>query len=182
MTGDRSGQTPAAPRPAETASTPRDGAHPTQRDLVPYLLHRATNEVNRAWRDQLRPHGLTVQRWQVLSVLAAFDGIRITELADLVSVDQPVVSRVVDQMERDHLVVRAADPDDGRVTLVRLTEAGRRTHADLMPAATGFVDRLTDAMTAADVASLTSLLTAVLDGAAEATRHAETTDEEASRA
>lgn len=146
----------------------RDGAHPTPRDLVPYLLHRATNEVNRAWRDRLRPHGLTIQRWQVLSVLAAFDGARVTEVAELVAVDQPVVSRVIDQMERDGLVTRTADPDDGRVTLVRLTDAGRATHADLIPDATRFVDDLTGTLDDGAVGRLAAALTTLAEAAAHA--------------
>lgn len=150
-------------RAAAAAASPRDGGHPTPRDLVPYLLHRATNAVNRAWRDELRPHGLTVQRWQVLSVLVAFGGMRVTDLAEVVSVDQPVVSRVVDQMERDGLVVRRPDPDDGRGTVVHLTGAGQRTHAALMPAATAFVDRLTATLSDADVAGLARFLTAAVD-------------------
>jgi DNA-binding MarR family transcriptional regulator len=145
---------------------PRDGAHPTPRDLVPYLLHRATNEVNRAWRERLRPYGLTIQRWQVLSVLAAFDGARITEVAELVAVDQPVVSRVIDQMERDGLVARTADSEDGRVTLVRLTESGRATHADLMPDATRFVDDLTAVMDDGAIGQLAAALTALAESAA----------------
>ena len=158
----------AAQSLATAVTGPRDGAHPSPRDLVPYLLHRATNAVNRAWREELRPHGLTVQRWQVLSVLVAFDGLRVTDLAEVVCVDQPVVSRVVDQMERDGLVVRGPDPDDGRGTLVRLTRAGHRMHADLMPAASAFVDRLTAALSDADVARLTSLLTTAVDALEEA--------------
>ena len=145
----------------------RDGEHPTPRDLVPYLLHRATNEVNRAWRDRLRPHGLTIQRWQVLSVLAAFDGARVTEVAELVAVDQPVVSRVIDQMERDGLVTRTADPDDGRVTLVHLTDAGRATHADLIPDATRFVDDLTGTLDDGAVGRLAAALTALAEAAAD---------------
>jgi DNA-binding MarR family transcriptional regulator len=152
---------------ADPGATPlRDGAHPTPRDLVPYLLHRATNEVNRAWRERLRPYGLTIQRWQVLSVLAAFDGARITEVAELVSVDQPVVSRVIDQMERDGLVTRIADPDDRRVTLVQLTDTGRSTHADLMPDATRFVDDLTAAMDDETIGQLAAALTALAESAA----------------
>lgn len=164
----------------------RDGAHPTPRDLVPYLLHRATNEVNRAWRERLRPVGLTIQRWQVLSVLAAFDGARVTDVAELVAVDQPVVSRVIDQMARDGLVARSPDPDDGRVTLVRLTDTGRSTHNDLMPDATRFVDDLTAAMDDDAIARLATALTTLAEAAAgsppPATRDATNRPEDRHRA
>jgi DNA-binding MarR family transcriptional regulator len=38
---------------------------------------------------------------------------------------QPGLSRLVQRMEADGLVVRAADPDDGRATVLVMTRAGR---------------------------------------------------------
>lgn len=53
--------------------------------------------------------------------------LRVTTLADLLGVDAPTVTRKVQQLEYEGYVVRDADPDDGRATLIRLSPAGRRT-------------------------------------------------------
>jgi DNA-binding MarR family transcriptional regulator len=52
--------------------------------------------------------------------------LRVTALADLLGVDTPTVTRKIQQLERDGLVGRDADPDDRRATLIHLTPAGRR--------------------------------------------------------
>src|SRR3954454_23024362 len=49
---------------------------------------------------------------------------RITELAALERLAQPTTTQLVKRLERDDLVVRERQADDGRVVLVRLTDAG----------------------------------------------------------
>src|SRR6202166_4694335 len=47
------------------------------------------------------------------------EAIRVTVLAEMLDVDTPTVTRKVQQLERDGLVVRHADPDDGRASRIR---------------------------------------------------------------
>jgi DNA-binding MarR family transcriptional regulator len=49
---------------------------------------------------------------------------RITALADLEGLAQPTMTSIVKQLEQRGLVKRERQPDDGRVVLVNLTEAG----------------------------------------------------------
>jgi DNA-binding MarR family transcriptional regulator len=51
----------------------------------------------------------------------------ISRLASALGLDPTTVTRQVATMEAAQLVVRRADPDDGRVTLVSLSNHGRRT-------------------------------------------------------
>jgi DNA-binding MarR family transcriptional regulator len=51
---------------------------------------------------------------------------RITELAELEGLAQPTMTILVNQLEQRGLVTRERHADDGRVVLVRLSEAGHR--------------------------------------------------------
>lgn len=51
-------------------------------------------------------------------------GLRVGELAARECVAQPTMTGVVNRLEADGLVVRAADPDDARAAEVRISEAG----------------------------------------------------------
>jgi DNA-binding MarR family transcriptional regulator len=76
-----------------------------------------------------------------LSILSTLSGgpRRITDLAALEGLAQPTTTTLVKQLERQGLVKRERQNDDGRVVLVSLTEAGRisledyraQTHAAL---------------------------------------------------
>jgi DNA-binding MarR family transcriptional regulator len=49
---------------------------------------------------------------------------RITELAEFERLAQPTMTQLVKRLEQSGLVTRERQPDDGRVVLVALTEAG----------------------------------------------------------
>ncbi|MWA05938.1 MarR family transcriptional regulator [Actinomadura sp. LD22] len=61
----------------------------------------------------------------VLDTLAAGGTVRMTELTRTEQVSQPGITQLVSRLERDGLVERRPDPDDGRAVLVHITEAGR---------------------------------------------------------
>jgi DNA-binding MarR family transcriptional regulator len=91
-------------------------------------LYRAQASVAReltagdVWGD-LRPHD-----YGVLYALSTAppEGLRITELREDVLLTQPGLSRLITRLEALGLVEREADPDDGRASRIRLTDAGRR--------------------------------------------------------
>lgn len=128
-------------------------------DLVPFLAHQVAKGYERQWRRRLGPAGETVARWQVLSVLAAADGSRIGLIADTLGIAQPVLSRVVDQLERDGLVERRPIDGDMRGVAVWRTRRGRQRFDRLAPAATALVDESLAGFTAAEVDQLHALLT-----------------------
>jgi DNA-binding MarR family transcriptional regulator len=130
--------------------------------LVPYLLSRAAGGFNRAWLEQLRHHGVTIARWQVLAILAEYDGARLGQLAQMSGAEQSVTSRIVDQMERDGLVERRPAPDDGRVVEVWTTDAGRDLTTALLPEATDLVRTALAGLDDRSIAVLMDALTTVI--------------------
>jgi DNA-binding MarR family transcriptional regulator len=126
--------------------------------MLPYLLNRVTSRANQLWVKTLREHGLTIGRWQVLSVLSRFDGSRIGTIADLSGGEQPAVSRVIDQMERDGLVTRRPALDDSRAVQVWITKGGRELLDELMPHAERFVDRMVRTLSEKEISNMTSCL------------------------
>jgi DNA-binding MarR family transcriptional regulator len=60
-----------------------------------------------------------------LSTLAAEGPCRLTALAARERVTQPAMSQVVDRLASAGLVRRQADPSDGRVVLIGITDEGR---------------------------------------------------------
>ena len=51
---------------------------------------------------------------------ASGESLRVTDLAEMLGVDTPTVTRKVQQLERDGMVVRQSDPDDRRASRIGL--------------------------------------------------------------
>lgn len=66
----------------------------------------------------------------LLHRLMHFGPQRASDLADALSADPSTISRQVAAMVKSRLVERQADPDDGRASILVLTEAGRERFAE----------------------------------------------------
>ena len=102
-------------------------------DYLPYQLFRIVNRLTLNLKNDLRPAKMTLARWRTLSVLNAEDGRSMGELSAYMVVEQPALSRIVDQMERDQLVTRRHASSDNRIVRVFLTSEGRRMFRDIRP-------------------------------------------------
>jgi DNA-binding MarR family transcriptional regulator len=74
------------------------------------------------------PHDRTMggaARFRLLAALRDKDGLSVSEIADLIGVDQPRASRLVNESAERGLVTRRADERDARRSVVELTEQGR---------------------------------------------------------
>jgi DNA-binding MarR family transcriptional regulator len=75
--------------------------------------------------------GLSLSARAVLSTLAEDGGTRLTRLAASGGITQPAMTQLVGRLERDGLVIRLIDPEDGRGTLVDVTDEGRARLAQI---------------------------------------------------
>ena len=92
-------------------------------------LLRAQAELTRRMDAALRAeHDLSLREYEVLLALADAPGARLrrVDLAAKVLLTQGGVTRLLDALERDGLVARAASDTDRRVSFAELTDAGRR--------------------------------------------------------
>lgn len=86
------------------------------------------------------------------------DQLRITDLAEILAVDTPTVTRKVQQLERDGMVVRQTDPDDRRASRIGLTPAGRRTIERVRRARRSWLGQLLQDWDDDDLSALAHLL------------------------
>ena len=83
----------------------------------------------------LHASGASLPFWLVLQQLREEDGLSQRELARRLSVEAPTLTRHVDRMAAEGLLVRKQDPDDRRITRISLTPAGRKLHDRLVTVA-----------------------------------------------
>jgi DNA-binding MarR family transcriptional regulator len=68
--------------------------------------------------------GLSSQRYDLMLMIRSAGELRVTELCDLLQLQQTAVTQLVKRTEEAGLIVRRPSPEDGRVWLLRLTEVG----------------------------------------------------------
>jgi DNA-binding MarR family transcriptional regulator len=89
-------------------------------------LHAAAIHLLRRLRRQDDAMGLTPARASALSIMVFGGRVTIGQLAQAEQVSAPTMTRLVVGLERDGLVRRDDDPDDGRVVWLQATAKGTR--------------------------------------------------------
>jgi DNA-binding MarR family transcriptional regulator len=143
-------------------------------------LQRLTETELGAWRSFLRAHAqitrkleadlvaeheLPLPSYDVLLQLAESPGrrLRMTELADRVLLSRSGLTRLVDRLEREGLVERAACPNDARGTHAVLTDAGLARLRQAAPThLRGIGEHVTGRLTPAEVDQLRELMTKLM--------------------
>ena len=91
------------------------------------LNGKVSAAINRKLSRNFRQNGLeiTPEQWTVLIFLWEKDGVTQQELCNATFKDKPSMTRLIDNMERQHLVVRISDKKDRRTNLIHLTKDGK---------------------------------------------------------
>jgi DNA-binding MarR family transcriptional regulator len=99
---------------------------------LPYLLAQAAWLISAQFQRHLATRGIRFSVWRLLASLSGTAGLTIGELADILLLQQPTVTRIVDRIEKDGLVARKSASDDRRRVIVTLTPRGRALVAGLL--------------------------------------------------
>ncbi|MDV4166542.1 homoprotocatechuate degradation operon regulator HpaR [Rhodovulum sp. FJ3] len=95
------------------------------RRTLPILLLRAREAVMENFRPLLAAHDITEQQWRVIRVLEEVDQVDASYLAEQASILAPSLTRIMRALEKRGFIQGVRDENDGRRTLVHLTDEGR---------------------------------------------------------
>ncbi len=92
------------------------------------LLNQASRLLGQQLSQRLKPTGLSVDKAKILALLIDGNGMSMGELAQILVVNNPTLTKMVDRMVTDKLVFREPDSNDRRKVLIRITNSGTDLH------------------------------------------------------
>lgn len=126
------------------------------------VLSQAERSVARKLAGIIKSRGATIEQWRVLTALGDGHGHPMKEIAAVVLVPPPTLTRIIDKMIADNLVYRRIDPDDRRRVLIFSSTRGRRLHARLQQDIDSYESSLGGAGSDLDLDRLAALLTQLI--------------------
>ncbi|MCU1440655.1 MAG: MarR family transcriptional regulator [Rhodoglobus sp.] len=97
-----------------------------------------------------------------LKTLSRRSPMRLADLTASEQVTQPAMTQIVSRLERDGMVERHKDPDDGRAVLVHITDVGIKVIASRQSDRLDQLTRLFERLTEDERTSITSALPALM--------------------
>lgn len=105
--------------------------------------------------------GVTGPQRFVLRLIGRFPGITASQLAASLDVHPSTVTGILKRLQKRRLVVRRADPRDGRRSFLALTGAGRAVNVDPEGTVEGAVEKVLAQLPSAKVSSAREVLGAL---------------------
>ena len=133
--------------------------------LVGYNLKRSFNNIYVDLAEALRPFGLRMITFTILTMLRENPGIRLSNLAAAIDMEKPNMVSVIDELSARGLVTRSADPLDKRARQLHLTADGLKLQHQAYAAAGVHEEGCLQHLDEAERAQLIALLSKIRHGA-----------------
>ena len=93
-------------------------------NYLAYLLAQANRQMTAQLERALSEEGVQIEHWRILQVLSDEQGRSMGELAELVLMNHPALTKTIDRMVSSAYVHRRADAADSRRVLVYISDHG----------------------------------------------------------
>lgn len=117
------------------------------RELVPYLLQRASYLATQEFYRKLQLNDISRNCWRMLAWLSENQPYSALELTDRLMIAQPSVTQLVNNATKDGLICKTIDPKDKRRVQIVLTKKGEQLVTKLKKKAAVCRDHLTHILT-----------------------------------
>jgi DNA-binding MarR family transcriptional regulator len=133
------------------------------REFVPYILNQVANTMNQRFKQALKAFGLSISQWRVLAALTTGTNLSLTELVKITVIDQPTLSRIIDQLVERGLVTRVPRQGDGRFNAIALAAGGTALLEQAWPLAWAHAEQAVAVLTRDEQAQLRRMLQRMLN-------------------
>lgn len=128
-----------------------------------YWLRYVSNHVSQAFARKLEAHGVTVAEWVLMRQLLEQEAIAPSRLAGRMGMTRGAISKLSERLIAKSMLVRAADPEDGRAQTLSLTPAGRALVPELAALADANDDEFFAHLAPKDRAALLRILGEIVE-------------------
>ena len=127
-----------------------------------YMTNLAARLFAREVDRKVRELGVSAGYLPVFFALAAGKAMTQTALANVAAIEQPTMAATLTRMERDGLIQRQPDPNDGRSSLVSLTPAAQKKVKAVEAAVSKVNDRALSGLSEKERATFMTALDAII--------------------
>jgi DNA-binding MarR family transcriptional regulator len=121
-----------------------DEHYPTK-DSLGFIIYRTALALKSALQRCFKENGyeITGEQWAIIRHLWEEEALSQREIAEKTSKDKPNITRMLDALEKKHLIFRQSDPRDRRKYCIYLTREGKQLYERLLPLTQSLRQRVT---------------------------------------
>ncbi len=132
-------------------------------NYLAYLLASANRRMHLSLAQSIADEEVNEEHWRILQALSNEQGRSMGELAEVVLLNHPALTKNIDKLVSRGLVQRAADAQDSRKVLVYISDLGLETIARLRKSVDAHHDGIEEALGTRKTTQLKRLLEEFID-------------------
>jgi DNA-binding MarR family transcriptional regulator len=137
-------------------------------DEVGEMVQRLVRVFQLFERDQIKVHGFTSSQCYTLLEISKAGSLSMNELSDKMNLDTSTMTRVIDKLVRDELIVRDRAESDRRVVVVSLTEKGNTAAEELRSSVNQYYKKIVQSIPEGEVLDILQSVSKLLKAFEEA--------------
>ncbi len=128
-------------------------------DCIYFLTTRLSRELRKQFDEYLSEINLTASGWCVLlCVIENNEKITQREIANILSLETPTVTRILDILQKNGFIDRIPHPEDRRCFIIKLTEKGKNIKKELYNYGECFMNSVTSLLTEEELKNFKNIL------------------------
>lgn len=131
---------------------------------ISHTLAAAHRGVQTSLAARLKAYGVQLEAWRVMETLAEMPGVTMSKLANLVLMNLPTLTKLVDRMVSDNLVHRQVGRQDQRQVNLVLTDLALKRMAQIREEIRSEDERIAELVGKEDLDYLSNVLTRISAG------------------
>lgn len=121
-------------------------------------LARSHSVVNKKMNEDIRSYGLTMPQFGVIEAIGHLGPLKVGELCRKMLVTGGNMTLVLDNLEKNELIVRAFSKDDRRAIVIALSDKGKKLFDEIFVQHSEFISELFSVLTQNEQKQLGTLL------------------------
>ncbi|UQW97782.1 MarR family transcriptional regulator [Rummeliibacillus sp. G93] len=132
------------------------------KECINFLLSVSQNKVFKYFSKLLEEYGVTPAQYGVLNCLWREGQLSPKQIGEMVHLEAPTVSGILDKMQKAGLIERSVDPNNRRNVLVIATQKSNEIREEVEVATNKLNDKVLQDLTQSDTEALKKALEAII--------------------
>ena len=132
------------------------------KECINFLLSVSQNKVFKHFSKLLEEYGVTPAQYGVLNCLWREGQLSPKQIGEMVHLEAPTVSGILDKMQKAELIERSVDPNNRRNVLVIATQKSNEIREEVEAATNKLNDKVLQDLTESDTEALKKALEAII--------------------
>ncbi len=127
-------------------------------DSLGFQVNMTANAMKNRFNSFLKPYGLTSEQYVIMKSVEENPDISPTQLAEITFKDKTTITRMIDTLVKNEMLLRIPKPDDRRAYQIGWSKKGEKTMHTILPITEDLLAKIRSQFSSDELATFLSIL------------------------